>query len=129
VELLRREGHHVEVVSNGQLALEAWRQRLFDLILMDVQMPELDGLSATRAIREFERALGAHTPIIAMTAYAMAGDRERCLAAGMDGYIAKPLNPAELEAAVAWAASGRSGVLAADAAEEARGRPVAEPLK
>jgi len=67
---------------------------------MDVQMPELDGLAATAAIREGERKTGAHIPIIAMTANAMAGDKERCLKAGMDGYVSKPLNPKELYAAI-----------------------------
>jgi two-component system, sensor histidine kinase and response regulator len=72
-------------------------QQPFDLILMDVQMPELDGFETTGRIREIERATRAHIPIIAMTAHTTKGDRERCLAAGMDGYISKPINARELE--------------------------------
>lgn len=87
--LLEREGHFVVVVSDGVKALEAIERESFDLILMDVQMPIMDGLEATAAIRERESTTGAHTPIVAMTAHAMAGDRQRFLAHGMDGYVAK----------------------------------------
>ena len=69
----------------------------FDLVLMDVQMPEMDGLEATRAIREYERNSASHVPIVALTAHAMKGDRERCLAAGMDAYVTKPIRSKELE--------------------------------
>jgi CheY-like chemotaxis protein len=92
-KVLEGAGHRVAVANNGNQAVELWGREAFDMILMDVQMPELDGLGATRAIREAEkgRGDGAHVPIIAMTANAMAGDREMCLAAGMDGYVAKPV--------------------------------------
>src|ERR1700723_3961205 len=98
-KLLQKQGHTVTSVNNGKEALEVWEQnqsRQFDVILMDVQMPGMDGLQASTLIRERELATGAHIPIIAVTAHAMKGDRERCLAAGMDGYITKPINPAEL---------------------------------
>jgi signal transduction histidine kinase/CheY-like chemotaxis protein len=100
VGLLEKRGHHVTAVENGQRAVELIRQQPFDLILMDVQMPVLDGFAATAAIRELEARSGIRTPIIAMTAHAMKGDRERCLAAGMDDYVAKPFRPHELFAAV-----------------------------
>ena len=100
VGLLEKRGHHVTAVDNGQRAVEAFRDKSFDLILMDVQMPVLDGFAATAAIRESEAKSGIHTPIIAMTAHAMKGDRERCLAAGMDDYVSKPFRPRELFAAV-----------------------------
>ena len=74
-----------------------WRKTSFDLVFMDVQMPEMDGLEATAAIREKEKTSGGHQPIIALTAHAMKGDREKCLAGGMDGYLAKPIRPQELE--------------------------------
>ena len=98
-KLLQKQGHTVTSVNNGKEALEVWEQnqsRQFDVILMDVQMPGMDGLQASTLIRERELATGAHIPIIAVTAHAMKGDRERCLAAGMDGYITKPISPAEL---------------------------------
>ncbi|HWR21604.1 MAG TPA: response regulator, partial [Verrucomicrobiae bacterium] len=91
VRLLEKEGHSVLVAGNGLQALAALERGPFDLVLMDVQMPEMDGLEATAAIREQERATERHLPIIALTAHAMKGDRERCLAAGMDEYLAKPL--------------------------------------
>jgi two-component system, sensor histidine kinase and response regulator len=96
--LLQKQGHTVTSVNNGIEALQLWEEnqsRQFDTILMDVQMPEMDGLQAATRIRERELGTGAHIPIIAVTAHAMKGDRERCLAAGMDGYISKPINPAE----------------------------------
>jgi PAS domain S-box-containing protein len=96
-------GHQVTVVSNGREALSATRAGGFHLIVMDVQMPEMDGFEATAAIRKLEKSTGEHIPIIAMTAHAMKGDRERCLAAGMDGYVSKPIRVAEVEEAVAQA--------------------------
>jgi two-component system sensor histidine kinase/response regulator len=96
VGLLARHGHQVQVVSNGLQAVEAARDVKFDVVLMDVQMPEMDGLEATRSIRAAERKTGRRLPIMAMTAHAMAGDRERCLAAGMDDYIAKPIRAEQL---------------------------------
>jgi PAS domain S-box-containing protein len=94
--LLEREGHRVTVVGNGREVLDALERDAFDLILMDVQMPELDGFQATAAIRARERGGETHIPIIAMTAFAMRGDRERCLQAGMNGYISKPFQIREL---------------------------------
>jgi PAS domain S-box-containing protein len=96
VGLLERQGHQVQVANNGREAVEAVEQEEFDLILMDVQMPELDGLQATRTIRRQERTTGRHIPIMAMTAHAMPGDREMCLAAGMDDYLTKPIRSADL---------------------------------
>jgi len=94
--VLEKHGHHVTVAGDGRLALAALDRATFDVVLMDVQMPEMDGFEATAAIRGRERETGNHLPIIAMTAHAMPGDRERCIAAGMDSYIAKPLKAAEL---------------------------------
>lgn len=96
VRALQKAGHHVTVAADGARALSALEHADFDLILMDVQMPVLDGLAATEAIRRREQGSGRRTPIVAMTAHAMKGDKERCLAAGMDGYIAKPIHLAEL---------------------------------
>jgi len=96
VRLLEKMGHTTIVVPNGLEALLKLEEQEFDLVLMDVQMPEMDGFEATRAIREKETETKKHLPIIAMTAHAMKGDRERCLAAGMDWYVAKPIRPADL---------------------------------
>ncbi len=100
VTMLERMGHIVSVAPNGEKALEAVAKETFDLVLMDVQMPRMDGIEATRAIRETEKELGTHVPILAMTAYALHEDRERCLAAGMDGYLSKPINAQELFEAI-----------------------------
>ena len=100
VRLLEKRGHSVVVASNGREAVEILHQQRFDVVLMDVQMPEMDGFEATQIIRARERDTGGHLPIVAMTAHAMKGDRERCLEVGMDGYISKPLNPTELFEAV-----------------------------
>jgi two-component system sensor histidine kinase/response regulator len=99
--LLGKEGHTLVVVGNGAAAVAAVEREEFDLVLMDVQMPEMDGLQATRLLREREKRGGRHLPILAMTAYAMKGDRERCLAAGMDGYVTKPIRARELFEAIA----------------------------
>jgi len=129
LHLLERRGHSVILAENGRLALEAVGKHNFDLVLMDVQMPELGGLEATQAIREREKTSGAHLPILAMTAHAMQGDRERCLAAGMDGYIAKPLNPKKfLETVEAIGAGGASANAAAEGAQEPHGSVEAEAL-
>jgi two-component system sensor histidine kinase/response regulator len=88
------------VAETGKAALEALEKQTFDLVLMDVQMPEMDGFEATAAIREGEKKSGRHIAIIAMTAHAMAGDKERCLACGMDAYLTKPLNVRDLFAAI-----------------------------
>jgi signal transduction histidine kinase/CheY-like chemotaxis protein len=97
VRLLEKRGHRVVVANNGREAVEALEKESFDLVFMDVQMPEMDGLEATAAIREKEKSSGVHQPIIALTAHAMKGDREKCLAGGMDGYLTKPIRPQELE--------------------------------
>ena len=99
-KLLEKRGHRPEVACDGQAALEMMARQSFDLILMDVQMPEMDGFQATAAIREREAETGAHIPILALTAHAMKGDRERCLDAGMDGYVSKPIQSSELFAAI-----------------------------
>jgi two-component system, sensor histidine kinase and response regulator len=91
MRLLEKEGHTVVVAGNGRQAVAAFESETFDLILMDVQMPEMNGYEATAAIREKEKAAGGHIPIVAMTAHAMKGDRERCMEAGMDGYLSKPI--------------------------------------
>jgi PAS domain S-box-containing protein len=100
VRLLEKRGHAVVVAGNGREALAALERQVFDVVLMDVQMPEMDGFEATAAIRAREQVTGNHVPIVAMTAHAMKGDRERCLDVGMDGYISKPLQPSELFEAV-----------------------------
>ena len=94
--ILEKRGHSLFHAANGREAVEAAARETFDLVLMDVQMPEMDGFEATRRIRESDETTGQHTPIMAMTAHAMAGDRERCLAAGMDDYLSKPLQKAVL---------------------------------
>jgi signal transduction histidine kinase/FixJ family two-component response regulator len=101
VRLLEKLGHTAVVATTGREALEALREQAFDLVLMDVQMPDLGGLEATAAIRTAERGTGRRLPIIALTAHAMKGDRERCLAAGMDDYLSKPIKPQELSDALA----------------------------
>ncbi|MCO6455988.1 MAG: response regulator [Pirellulaceae bacterium] len=96
VALLEHRGHDAHVVVNGREAVEAFQREPFDLVLMDVQMPEMDGLEAAERIRQYEHRTGGHTPIVAMTAHAMKGDRQRCLDAGMDDYISKPIRAAKL---------------------------------
>jgi len=96
VRILEKWGHSVAVAGNGRKALEAWEKERFDVVLMDVQMPEMSGHEATGAIREQEAKSGRHTPIIAMTAHAMEGDREKCLSAGMDHYVTKPIDRKKL---------------------------------
>ncbi|SVE62625.1 uncharacterized protein METZ01_LOCUS515479, partial [marine metagenome] len=91
VMMLEARGYNVAIANNGLEAVERVNRERFDLVLMDVQMPEMDGLEATRVIRSRENETDSHTPIIAMTAHVMKGDRERCLDAGMDGYLAKPI--------------------------------------
>lgn len=91
VAILKKEGNHVAVADNGRQAVELFERESFDLVLMDMQMPEMDGLEATEAIREIEKRTGTRVPIIALTANAMTGDREQCLKAGMDDYLSKPL--------------------------------------
>ena len=97
VRLLEKRGHRVVVAANGREVLVELQKFIFDLILMDVQMPEMDGFEATLAIRESEKGTANHQPVIALTAHAMKGDRERCIANGMDGYLSKPIRPQELD--------------------------------
>jgi two-component system sensor histidine kinase/response regulator len=108
VGVLEKRGHTVIIANNGKEAVQAVATQRFDLILMDVQMPEMDGLEATAVIRRNEAARGEHTPIIAMTAHAMKGDREHCLQAGMDDYLTKPVEVQELLMAVNRLASSKS---------------------
>ncbi|MFZ4766587.1 MAG: PAS domain-containing protein, partial [Roseimicrobium sp.] len=121
MKLLQDRGHSVALVNNGQEALDLLSAETFDAVLMDIQMPVLNGYETTEKIRQWERERGhgAHLPIIAMTANAMKGDRERCLAAGMDGYVAKPVRSAELFRAVEGCASAAPGPVTAAAREPA----------
>jgi CheY-like chemotaxis protein/HPt (histidine-containing phosphotransfer) domain-containing protein len=100
LRILERRGHTVSVANDGREVLKRLDSQSFDLILMDVQMPNMSGFEVTTAIRQIEKMGGGHVPVIALTAHAMAGDRERCLAAGMDDYVVKPINPARLFAAI-----------------------------
>ena len=101
VRLLEKRGHRVVVAGNGKEALAALEKETFDLILMDVQMPEMDGFETTAAIRRNEKSSGLHQIIVALTAHAMKGDHEKCLAAGMDGYLSKPIRVQELDEVLA----------------------------
>jgi CheY-like chemotaxis protein len=101
VRMLEKRGHTVLVARNGHEALELWRHQPVDAVLMDVQMPEMDGFEATRWIREEERTRGGHVHIVALTAHALKGDSERCLSAGMDDYLTKPIRWADLDRALA----------------------------
>jgi PAS domain S-box-containing protein len=101
LRMLEKLGHRTQVVANGQAALDACAERHYDVILMDVQMPVMGGFEATAALRAREAGTGRRTPIVAMTAHAMAGDRERCLAAGMDDYVSKPIQSSVLDTALA----------------------------
>jgi signal transduction histidine kinase/CheY-like chemotaxis protein len=126
--MLERLGHHVTQAEDGQAGIQAWQANQPDLILMDVQMPVLDGLSATRRIRELEQQLtpAAHTPIIALTANAMVDDVKRCLEAGMDDFLAKPLRIAELAKAIEkW----REAFAATDALAHKASDPSFAPMK
>ena len=107
--LLQKRGHQVTIVSDGRSAVEAASRQSIDLIFMDVQMPVLDGLQATREIRAAEEGSLHHVPIIALTAHAMPEDKERCLAAGMAGYLTKPINPAELDRLLSRYSPGTMG--------------------
>jgi CheY-like chemotaxis protein len=100
VRLLEKRGYIVSVAGNGRQALATLKMKEFDVVLMDVQMPEMDGFEATAAIRDRERSTGKHIPIIAMTAHALKSDEDRCLSAGMDAYLSKPIRTIELFAAI-----------------------------
>ena len=126
--LLDQHGHHVSMVNNGRLAVERAAQEPFDIILMDVQMPEMSGLEATAAIRDAERHTGRHIPIVALTARAMAGDREDCLAAGMDAYVSKPVRADELFSTMAAITGSKPAAASspptAASPEQRRGAPL-----
>jgi len=125
VTLLRQRGHRVVTVNNGRQAVAKSGEKAFDVILMDVQMPEMSGFEATAAIRQRERANGGHVPIIAMTAHAMSGDRDRCLVAGMDSYVSKPLRPQHLLATIDQVFAARAG----DEPKTAEELEVSEPAQ
>ncbi|MGB9907832.1 MAG: response regulator [Candidatus Saccharicenans sp.] len=118
IHLLQKKGHRVTVAENGRQVLEFLEKEKFDLVLMDVQMPEMDGFEATRQIRQQEKAGGEHLPIVAMTAHAMKGDREKCLEAGMDDYVAKPLYPEQLYRAIERAVARKQDIGKRDAPGE-----------
>jgi CheY-like chemotaxis protein/HPt (histidine-containing phosphotransfer) domain-containing protein len=119
----------VSVANNGREALAVMESHDFDLVLMDVQMPVMDGFEATAAIRARERRTGRHVPIIAMTAHALKGDRERCLEGGMDGYVAKPVHAEQLVAAIndARTAPRRDGTSLLDVKDT--GQPAAKQVR
>jgi len=117
VRLLEKRGYIVSVAANGLEALAALDKQDFDVMLMDVQMPEMDGFGATLAIREKEKSTGGHIPIIAMTAHALKGDEERCLSVGMDAYISKPIRTNELFATIERVLGNSSQAGAMDEAE------------
>jgi CheY-like chemotaxis protein len=96
LRLLEKLGHSIVLANNGREAVDLLDRAVFDVVLMDIQMPELGGFEATAVIRQTEKRTGVHVPIYALTAYAMKGDRERCLEAGMDGYLSKPIQSQEL---------------------------------
>lgn len=117
--MLSKCGHDCEIVGNGREVIEALQSQSYDLILMDVQMPEMDGLEATRRIRLDEATSERHIPIIAMTAHAMKGDRDRCIDAGMDDYVAKPLQLVEVQRVLAGLAESQIKGTASESAAQA----------
>ena len=105
-QTLLGQKYEYKIVENGRLAVEGFKSLSPDLIIMDVSMPEMNGYDATKAIRELEEKMGGHVPIIGVTAHALKGDRENCIEAGMDDYMAKPINPTKLEVLIAkWIGS------------------------
>jgi two-component system, sensor histidine kinase and response regulator len=126
VGMLERAGHEATVAENGREVLALLEKGAFDVVLMDVQMPEMDGLETTAAIRDRERATGGHVPIVALTAHAMKGDAERCLEAGMDDYLMKPLQPRELIATIGGVVGATTSRVSASASREA-GLPAESP--
>ena len=113
--MLTKAGHAVIVAADGRAALDLVTREAFDVVLMDIQMPEMDGLQATAAIRAREAGGARRVPIVALTAHAMKGDRERCLAAGMDAYVSKPVRGDELLATLASVVQGGAAALPAGA--------------
>lgn len=128
VGLLERHGHEMTVANNGQEAVDWSAKRTFDLVLMDVQMPELDGLAATQKIRQQEQMTGRHVPIIAMTAHALKGDRERCLQAGMDEYVSKPIRERQLLAAMRGVLGEQVGSIQSGSPAEQLAAPTEEVI-
>jgi CheY-like chemotaxis protein/HPt (histidine-containing phosphotransfer) domain-containing protein len=122
VRMLEKAGHSVTVAEDGEQTLAAWRHEAFDLILMDVMMPNLNGLEATELIRREEAGSGRHIPIIALTANAMQGDREKCLAAGMDSYLPKPIRFDVLQAEIDTVLAARPSPAAAKPAATSTGQ-------
>ena len=119
VRMLERRGYRVGLVANGREAVDAVAEGGYAMVFMDCQMPELDGYAATREIRATEESRGVHTPIVAMTANSMSGDRERCLAAGMDDYLSKPLDARAFEASLKRWAPASNGTAPAPALDRA----------
>ncbi len=112
-QILLEAGQDYKIVDNGQLAVDAYQEQRPDLILMDVSMPEMDGLEATEAIRGLEAQSGERTPIIGLTAHALKGDREVCMKAGMDDYMSKPISPDALIAKIGeWLEPGKAAAAA-----------------
>ncbi|MCO6440733.1 MAG: response regulator [Nitrococcus mobilis] len=126
--LLQKHGHDVTVANNGKQAVAAIDRDHFDVVLMDIQMPEMDGLEAAAVIRAKETKSGQHVPIIALTAHAMAGDRERCLEAGMDGYVSKPIRARELFDTIAALIATEAPARAGETPPAAQGQAKAEPV-
>ncbi len=128
VGLLEMWGHRVAIAENGRIAVDLWESQPFDLVLMDLQMPEMDGMTATETIRQREQRRNTHTPIIAMTAHALKGDREKCLASGMDGYVSKPVRKQELYDAIKrfFAPLDAGQMLTRTAEEQPMDEPVAQ---
>lgn len=116
VRLLEKRGYVVSVAGDGQAALTALETDSFDLVLMDIQMPGMNGFDATSAIRAKEKRTGGHIPIVAMTAHALKGDQERCISAGMDGYVSKPIRTSELFSAIESLLANKSSAPASDPA-------------
>ena len=117
VRLLEKRGYTVKVVGDGRSAVEAHEFGQFDIVLMDVQMPSMDGFEATAAIRAKERLAGGHIPIIALTAYALKGDKEQCISAGMDGYVSKPIRALELISMIERLLANKRSVQSDDSAD------------
>jgi two-component system, sensor histidine kinase and response regulator len=127
-QLLVRRGHRVRLTNNGREALSRAEEGAFDLLLLDIHMPELDGFQVVRAVRERERTAGGHLPIVALTARSRKEDREQCLAAGMDDFLAKPIQAADLWAAIDRVRSQESGVRSQESGASSSRTPDSRPL-